>query len=231
MKKAVWGAIIALSLLIGGLSVVTPGQMRIDGTVAGLAAGPGGTVTATGPFLAPDGASNAPGYSFSAQPGFGFYRTGPSHLALNGYLALINDIDAANVNVGGTGYVYWGGRSTIRAPFNGGFAIATSTDSVGSVIKADALPTVASGFGTSPAVTAGSTAFGGSVNVGTGGAATTGTITFNGTAFPGTPFCVYSTQTTNAVTRGVPTTTTLALSSTTAWTASDIVTWHCVSAR
>lgn len=127
----------------------------------------------------------------------------------------------------------WSSSTLLRVPggTNGILKISNNGETVGSTIKVDSLPTVGSGFGTSPSVTAGSTAFAGSVGVGTGGVATSGVITFGGTAFPSAPFCTYSTQTTNAVTRGVPTTTQITLSSTTAWVASDIVSWVCVSSR
>jgi len=41
---------------------------------AGPAMGPGGTTTSQGPFLAPNGTSAAPSYSFTASPDLGFYR-------------------------------------------------------------------------------------------------------------------------------------------------------------
>lgn len=123
----------------------------------------------------------------------------------------------------------WSGGGTFGPTTDARFNIRNSAATVGSQLKVDALPTVGSGFGTSSAVIAGSTPFAGSVNIGTGGVATTGVITFGGTAFPAAPNCTYSTQTTNAVTRGVPTTTQLTLNTTTAWTASDIVSWVCIS--
>lgn len=112
----------------------------------------------------------------------------------------------------------------------GALTISTSA-TIGSRLKIDALPTVASGFGTSPAVTAGSTPFAGSVNVGTGGAATAGTLNFNGTAFPSAPFCIADTASSNTATRVSPSTTQIAFNTTVAWTASDVVSWVCVSAK
>lgn len=121
-------------------------------------------------------------------------------------------------------------HSRIYSPVDGQIVLMNAAQTFGSTVKTDALPTF-TGFGTSPTVTAGSTAYAGSINVGTGGTATTGVITFNGTAFPSAPFCTYSTQTSNVVTRGTPTTTQVTLNTTTAWTASDVVTWHCISAK
>lgn len=123
-----------------------------------------------------------------------------------------------------------------------GFFSATGADgllqltsngfTIGVVLKVDALPTVASGFGTSPSITAGSTPFAGSVNVGTGGAATSGVINFAGTAYPSAPFCLATPSLTNVPTRATTISTTqLTLTTTTAWTASDIVGWICISAK
>lgn len=143
-------------------------------------------------------------------------------IGAGGTLALMNT-NSVTFN-GGT-------RTVISAPNDGALNVTANAGTIGSRLKVDALPTVGSGFGSSPSVTAGSTPFAGSVNVGTGGSATSGVITFGGTAFPSTPFCTYSTTSTNAVTRGTPTTTQLTLNSTTAWSASDIVSWICVSAK
>lgn len=173
---------------------------------------------------------------------YGFAGVGNA-LALNGTATALQASDGGNYFYVGVATVTANAADVILAnggtPFvtfplptaNGLLPITKGDKSIGSTIKVDALPTVGSGFGTSPSVTAGSTPFAGSVNVGTGGAATTGVITFGGTAFPSAPFCTYSTTTTNGVTRGTPTTTQLTLNSTTAWTASDIVSWHCISAK
>lgn len=138
---------------------------------------------------------------------------------------------AENINAAVTKNIGFTGRAFFGSPADGIFTINNNALTIGSELKIDALPTVASGFGTSPSITAGSTPFAGSINVGTGGVAVAGTLNFNGTAFPSAPFCTVSTATTNAVTRASPSTTQLALNSTTAWTASDIVSWVCVSAK
>jgi hypothetical protein len=149
-----------------------------------------------------------------------------------------NTTIAGNLRV--SSYILFGDANSVGATthaqlvdpgVDGQWALTSNNGSIGSRLKFDALPTIASGFGGSPSVVAGSVPMDGSVNVGTGGVATTGVITFNGAAFPSAPNCVYSTTTTNAVTRGTPTTTQLTLNSTTAWLANDIVTWHCFSAK
>lgn len=123
------------------------------------------------------------------------------------------------------------GNTILLGAADGNLGITNSANTIGSRIKADALPTVSSGFGTSPSITAGSTPFAGSVNVGTGGVATSGVINFNGTAFPSAPYVIVTTSLTNAVCRATATTTQLTITSTTAWTASDVISWHCVSAK
>lgn len=142
-------------------------------------------------------------------------------------------VSGGNVLAGTNSYVGWSASKALFAsPNNGAVNITDSGDTLGSRIKADALPTIASGFGGSAAITAGSTPFAGSIDIGTGGAATTGVINFAGTAFPSAPFVVVTTKLTNAVTRvSAISTTQLTLTSTTAWTANDIISWICVSAK
>lgn len=191
-----------------------------------------------------DGSATIPSLQFLATPTSGLYASaGTPHITVGGVDSYSFGASTFQTNTGIItngdirlpilSSLSWSAATLFRIPAgtNGILKISNNGETVGSTIKVDALPTIGSGFGTSPSVTAGSTAFAGSVNVGTGGAATSGVITFGGTAFPSAPFCTYSTQTTNAVTRGVPTTTQLTLSSTTAWSASDIVSWICVSSR
>lgn len=113
---------------------------------------------------------------------------------------------------------------------DGHLAVANGNKSIGSLLKVDALP-VAGTCGTTPGVTAGSTPFAGSINVGTGGTATTCGVTFNGTAYPSAPFCTLTNQLSNVVSRYSATTTVLTLNTTTAWTSADTITWHCVSSK
>jgi len=94
------------------------------------------------------------------------------------------------------------------------------------LIWGNATPTIGSGFGTSPSVVTGGKVYSFQVNVGTGGAATTGVVTFN-TTFQNAPSCTASPSATNGVTRTTSTTTQVTLNSTTAWTASDILSVHC----
>lgn len=136
------------------------------------------------------------------------------------------------LKVGAGNAVYWNGRAVFTSANDGSVNITNQAATIGSRIKVDALPTVASGFGTSPAITAGSTPLAGSVNIGTGGVATSGVINFNGTAFPSAPFCVAGPATSNTLTRASATSTTqLTLTTTVAWGASDIVSWICISSK
>ena len=122
-------------------------------------------------------------------------------------------------------------RLTMTSPSDGALVLENSALTIGSNFKVDALPTVSSGFGTTPGVTAGSTPLAGSVNVGTGGVATSGVINFNGTAFPSAPFCSIGLSASGTATDYTASTTQLTLTTTVAWTASTIVTWICVSSK
>lgn len=141
------------------------------------------------------------------------------------------EVSGLNLLATSTGTVYWSGRSLLKSPSDGNVSITNQAATIGSQIKVDALPTVASGFGTSPAVTAGSTPLAGSVNIGTGGVATSGVINFNGTAFPSAPFVVCMNTTTGAVVRATATTTQLTITAPAAFVASDVITWICISAK
>lgn len=171
----------------------------------------------------------------------GLYRTAAASLALGngtaadttGVLTLSYLRAGANISTSTNGSFSWNSetKSRISSTSDGIMNMSTAAATIGSVFKVDALPTIASGFGTSPSVTAGSTPFAGSVNVGTGGVAVTGTINFNGTAYPSAPFCVASNLSTNSGVRVNATTTQLNFTTTTAWVASDVVSWICASAK
>jgi hypothetical protein len=150
----------------------------------------------------------------------------------SGSILATNFTASGAIAIGAGNSVRFGGGNTGHwlGPSNGVFSLTTQTEAIGSQLKVDALPTVASGFGTSPAITAGSTPFAGSVNVGTGGVATSGIINFNGTAFPSAPHCVCNDTLTTLVQRCTGSTTQLTITSA-AWTANDIIDWICVSSK
>lgn len=213
---------IALALLVPRLESQQGFWVRQAGTQLYRTTTGAGTSAIT---IRQDGAGNALALQGSA--GTNVFTVGPTGVTTSagvtstGALIFANNSSVSSVSRGSLSFTVADGLAQI----------ANNAFTIGVTFKVDALPTVGSGFGTSPAVIAGSTPFAGSVNIGTGGAATSGVITWGGTAFPVTPVCTYSTTTTNAVTRGTPTTTQLTLNSTTAWTASDIVTWICTSSK
>lgn len=178
---------------------------------------------------APDGTSALPAYTFGSEATLGFWRSSAAVVTLQGSLTATASL-TANGNVIAAGLVF-NSFGVFSASADGMFLFQNNANTIGSRAKVDALPTVSSGFGSSPAVTAGSTPLAGSINVGTGGVATSGVINFNGTAFPSAPFVVATTSLTNAVIRATASTTQLTLTSTTAWTASDIISWVAISAR
>ncbi len=95
----------------------------------------------------------------------------------------------------------------------------------GHIAMAGSAPTIASGFGTTPAL-AGVDASG-VITVGSGGIATTGVITFNATWANRAPQCYANDQTTVVLVQAVPTTTTLTLTALTAFGAADKINWFC----
>lgn len=215
-----------------GGSGITCGLVAKNAPVA-IVSGTTGNLSVSGKVLVGDGTSGAPSYSFSSEPTLGFYRntTGQVTLAGSTTLNVQNLLAVSDLTAGGGQSIYFNGRTILKAPINGILTMTNFAGTIGNQFKMDALPTIASGFGTSPSITAGSTPLAGSVNVGTGGVATTGTINFNGAAFPSVPFCTYSDSTSNIVTRGTPTTSTLVLNATTPWLGSDIISWLCISSK
>jgi hypothetical protein len=170
-----------------------------------------------------NGTSLLPALRFASEPTLGFRRTGAGTVELSGEFGA-----SQTLSVGAVYSLYWPGRARIYAPVAGMISLQNAQATIGANFKVDDLPTVASGFGTSPSVTAKSTPLAGSVNVGTGGIATSGVINFNGTAFTTAPFVVCMNTTTGAVVRATATTTQLTITAPVAFTASDVIAWVCV---
>jgi hypothetical protein len=186
----------------------------------GLFSASGSTVTFTGAVRFPDGTAGAPSIAFTNEPTLGLFRQGSGL------------IEVVGGNFWDSGVLFIGAIATrVDSPGDGLIRFLNNAGSIGSEFKVDALPTVASGFGTSPAVTAGSTPLAGSVNVGTGGVATSGVINFNGTAFPSAPFVVCMDDSSIIGVRATASTTQLTITSTTPFNANDVISWICISAK
>jgi hypothetical protein len=192
------------------------------------------TSTTTSMVFASSGSVGAPSIAFAAEPTMGFYRPSAGNVVFVGTLSATTGLaSGANMAVTAAGAYSWNSvtRSAIRSSSDGIMSMENVASTIGSKFKVDALPTVNAGFGTSPGITAGSTPFAGSVNVGTGGVATTGTIDFNGTAFPSAPFCALSTTTATYTAITAISTTQLTLTGAAAWPGSTVISWVCVSAK
>ena len=195
-----------------------------------------GTATPTAMTVG-DGTCAAPSIAFTSEATTGWFRNGTGDtiycVGSTGEVRMV----ANNVVVRSSSAYEWSSTSDAVGSVDtilkrsGAGMVSVGGTTIGSLLKADALPTVASGFGGSPSITALSTPLAGSVNVGTGGVATSGVINFNGTAFPSAPFCIADSQTSNITTRVSTTATQLTLTTTTAWSANDILTWLCISSK
>jgi len=239
--KHLWrtGGLVAVLL---GSYLVLPAQAQIDVNTRlrdFLAGTFDGTLTMTGPILAPNGTAPLPAYSFSAEPTLGFRRTSAALVGLEGALTASSNITGSNlfattnVSLGNAGAIYWTTRAGIRSPADGTVTIANGANTIGSQLKVDALPTTGT-CGTSPAVAAGSTPFAGQVDVGTGTPASC-VVVFGGTAFPTAPFCtaniVSATASEARAIAVVATTAQVTFTPATAFVASVDVAWHCISAK
>lgn len=183
-----------------------------------------------------DGSSTLPSIASATTPNSGIkFLAGSIPVIVQGGTDSAGFFGGA-VQLPSTGILAWGSGAinttsdTVLARGGAGrINITNAAQAIGSSLKVDALP-VAGTCGTSPAVTAGSTPFAGSVNVGTGGTATSCTVTFGGTAFPAAPFCTLG-QSAGTFTTYTATTTVLTLSAATAWPASTVVSWVCPSSK
>lgn len=140
-------------------------------------------------------------------------------------------LSAGSVQNTNSGLFYWNGRSTLTSAADGVLSATINSNGKGIRFQFLTEPAVASGFGSSPGVTSGSTDTAGSINVGTGGAATSGIINFAAT-WASAPFCLAQDITTSGKeTRPTTSTTQLTLTTGSAWTASDVVVWHCIGSK
>jgi len=140
-------------------------------------------------------------------------------------------IGTSNVFTGASAYFSWNGRSLAFSPVDGAVSFTTSDPLVSGIrLQFAAAPTIASGFGTTPSITADSTDTAGQVNVGTGGAASAGIINF-ATTWASAPFVVAMNASTGLVLKAIATTTQLTITSSAAFTAGDLINWICIGAN
>lgn len=210
MKKIVASVAFALCLVLGA-SIVS-GQdttTLLSYFLTDLRAGAIGTRLSTS-FVAKDGLVGSPGISFASETTSGLYRAGTNNIALS---------------VNSTATVSFG-AGTMSLPAGGG-----SFQLAGVKMIILTVPTISSGFGTSPSILTSTT--GGNytatfrVNVGTGGAATSGVVGLP-TASNGWN-CLVQDMTTNVATRQTANNaTTVTVTAASAWTASDILMYQCI---
>lgn len=190
-----------------------------------------------------NGTSAAPGLSFAGGNGFdGFYWRTLGHVV---FTAQGNPaIDFSSGLLMGASYVLgWNAVNNVATgatPEVGlvreaaGALSINNGGAIGTRINVSGLPSVSACGAGSPAVTAGSTPFSGSVTVGTGAPATC-TITFNGTAYATVPHCYGEVETTTAAnaraTGYSATTTVLTIVPATPWADSSVVNWSCLSPK
>lgn len=213
--------------------VIPPGTL-MPPVVLFPASGVSGSGTVTAPqVLFPDGTAGAPSIAFASETTLGFRRSSAAVVTLQGSLTATASI-TANANVIGGGFVIAGAAKLLSAVAEGRFEITNNANTIGNVLKIDALPTVTVCGAGSPVVTAGSTPLSGSVTIGTTAVATC-LITFNGTAYPSAAHCSGSVETTtaaNARAMGyLASATTLTIVPSAAWADSSVVNWTCFSAK
>lgn len=135
-------------------------------------------VTSTVPVLGPDGAVGAPSYSFANNTNMGLYRAGNNNMGV-----AVAGTQVASWQSSGLlldGLLFGVGTADVSLSRLAADVVAVASgDAYGldtkAFIRTD--PTIASGFGTNPAIVVanGSAAF--TINVGTGGTASAGVVT------------------------------------------------------
>lgn len=152
-----------------------------------------------------DGTAALPAYSWWSDPDTGFYsissgkvgfvRDGVESFRFGvaaGYISGVSEAAAVGLTASTAVLAFGGGALTVTGSQTsttntGGFDISTADAPLkfgGVPVLASTTPTIGSGFGTSPSVTAGK-AYAFRVNVGTGGTASTGVIALGTTATNG----------------------------------------------
>lgn len=260
MKR--WGVLLVTLVCLAGVGLA---QNLISGASANPQTGAAtltsltvGFVDAGVVWLGP-GSIGAPSLAFAADSNTGLYNTGADQLGVQtggarsfnfsataGKLEGITSTPALLLdNSSGacltyTGAVLCSASNVITVSASTGLQLNAATPFVmNSVIIADpGAPSISSGFGTSPSVSAGVTTAAFRVNVGTGGVATSGVIALNATATTGWN-CFCEDITTNSTTvfmckMTASTTTTATIGNfsaatglAAAWTASDILAVSC----
>jgi hypothetical protein len=202
----------------------------------------GGTITSpvisnptfTGQEFEADGTALLPSKTYTSEPTLGLYRSAAGVMTVTGdwrvgAIGAVVLTTSGDITLASGRFLRWAAKSHLSSATDGLISMGNFSTAIGSMIKVDALPTIASGFGASPSVRAGSTPLAGSVNVGTGGAATTGAITFNGTAFPQIPFIVCTCSAGAVPTIATATTGGITFTTSVAWPASTVLNWHAIS--
>jgi hypothetical protein len=131
----------------------------------------------------------------------------------------------SSVSAGASTNFIWTGRTRMNSSANGKLKAENSAASAGINFQFTAAPTIASGFGTTPSIAGTDSA--GRVTVGSGGTDVTGTVTFAAT-WSTAPACVCNNEVTTLLCKATASTTTLILTSATAFTAADTLTYICV---
>lgn len=246
MKKL----LIALSLL-GAVAVLTA-QVRIPpAPISPVTTQPSqfiaGSGAAVGPIIATAGTAGAPSVTFTGNTISGLLSCGSGCAAMSANSTTRMAWNFGNTEMTASEVFGWNsgtaGDGTIDtilvrdaantlAMKNSTTAQAfrlyqTTTGPVANTLNMTA-PTISSGFGTTPSIVAGSTAFSFRVNVGTGGAATSGVV---GVPAATTGWnCQVQDMTNNVATRQTASTTnTITFTAAAAWTASDILVATCVA--
>jgi hypothetical protein len=217
--------VIAAGTLLAQAPVIPP--------VEGL---PSNQVVFGSPGRFPDGTISLPGMSFAAEPSSGLYRAGAGSIGLSTLGVMRVLTDGANTYLAGPNGVTNFYQSNSATVINSSTLALATGGVVQSIAISSTVPTIASGFGTTPSVTIanGTAAF--RINVGTGGTAQNGVVTMpaattgwncqvDDVTTPASFVTDQTASTTTSVTvQNYSRTTGLAI----AWTASDVLAFLCL---
>jgi len=159
-----------LKLRVRATAAITGSALVTLARGSGVVTGPGGSVAATGQFLAADGTVAAPGYAYTAEPGLGWYRTGANTITLATGGANYFTSDGAKFKMAAGLPLGWTATNSAAALDTAFSRTAAGVIAFGTGAQGSTAGQFAVGTGTAAAT------FGGTLFTSTTATATTGTI-------------------------------------------------------
>jgi hypothetical protein len=210
-----------------GLGAAGTGMYSAGGTTVAFAVGGSfvGYFWSGGVLVNSNGSAGSPAYANTS---------GTSGMYFNSGIGFSNSstsqfyISASSIRISSTPTLGWVNGGADSSSIDTGFGRGGTDGAIRLNPASSTAPTISSGFGTSPSVSAGSSNSLIEVNWGTGGAATSGVVAFHGT-WTNAPKCVTTSESGTQAFQSNATTTQLTITASAAPAASSLTVTHCFS--